>query len=282
MALPARPTKGQVNAFDTFETWGTAVSALAEAALPIKGTLGTADLNSIITPGIYFQSNGANSTLERNYPAQGLAFTVVVLPSAGAPGFVTQEAMVNAGGYVAKGKFARSVISAGSFSPWQFISSQRVDTTAGRAFYKWDHQNNREQLDATSDTGWRQVLNPGDILDMPNLAGFLRRTGYDVTFAIGETAAGTAPAGARTIFTAPTGFRFTSLGPIPSYATGDVVNPGTGALLNSVLKVPSVASAIVQLDVVVGARHAGSVSWKTLDSWPTILPGTAVGNIPNL
>lgn len=285
MSLPPLPAVGattKAENYDKITAWANAVGALALNALPIKGSLGTEDLNTILTPGIYFQSNGANATPERNYPANGLAIAVAVLPSAAATGFVTQEAMVSAGGYVAKGKFVRSVVSGGVFSPWQFAPTRRIGEIVGRALYTWDHLKNREQLEATSDTGWWRVIEPGAIADLPNMAGFITRRGYEVTFSIGETAVNATPltAGTRTIYTLPAGFKFSSIGPIPTYATGAIINPGTGALLQAALKVPSVASGVVQLDVLAGMRHAGSVSWRTLDPWPTIAPGTQIAPPP--
>lgn len=285
MALPPRPALGastKATNFDVIEAWMIDVGNKADNALPVKGALGSADLNTITTPGVYYQSNGALATLALNYPAAGRACTVEVFPSAAAAGFVTQEAMVSAGGYVASGKYVRSTTAAGVFSEWRFIPSQRIDTTAGRAFYTWDHVNNREQLLPTSDTGWRQVIAAGDVADMPTLVGYLRRVGYHVTFAVGESAVGSATAGSKTIYTLPSGFRFSPPSTVPSYAVGGLVNPGTGLDIAGGLKVPSITTGQVFLDVNSTARHAGLVSWETLDAWPTSLPGTAAGTIPNL
>lgn len=68
--LPVIP-QGKVSGLvDAIATLTTAVAAKAEAALSVvmRGSLGSVDLNTVLTPGVYRQAANANAQLQLNYP----------------------------------------------------------------------------------------------------------------------------------------------------------------------------------------------------------------------
>ncbi|WP_333812089.1 pyocin knob domain-containing protein [Timonella senegalensis] len=271
MALPARPTKGQVNAFDTFEGWAAGVSALAEAALPVKGSLGTLDLNTVRASGIYFQQTAGSAALDKNYPVVALIGVLEVVETTNTVlqrWTITQEGSVPA----TRGVYERSSRNSSmTWTPWTFISSQRIDLTVGRAFYSWDHVAQREQLDARSDTGVYDVL---DLLKNGWTAvafQLARYAGYQVEMRIVGLSGAAATSGV--IATLPTGFQIGSTGAGPR---GLVINPA------------GVVTGRIQLGSDINANSltvSGDVTllWRTNQQWPTVEPSTTkVGTIPNL
>lgn len=227
-----------------------------------------ANLNTIIAPGVYRQSAGANATAELNYPAPGVAGSLRVSPISSA--WLAQE-YIPLGTSATRpvyGYYLRKMQGEGVWAPWRFVPTQRVDQTAGRAIYTWDDVNNREQL-IYGDTGWRDVtslLLNGWTSEGPIL---LRRMLYSVELVM-----------LGLVDTASTD------------ATVLTILPGFQPVRNVVLRVVgdrgvTVRSAerdirIVRTGSRLGDQYNGaSVSWSTATSWPTSLPGTSTGGIPN-
>lgn len=252
-------------------------------ATGLNGTvLTTENLNTILTVGTYRQSqtSGVNATLENNYPYVGAYGTLHVMNTS-IGGDIWQEFHPQTYNTTADGRvFYRRAYSNGNWSPWRTYASSRWDQTAGRAMYHWDTLNTREQL-IYGDTGWRQVLSPGDIANMPNMQAYIRRVGHTVHFHAYETTAGGTASGATSLYVTPTGFRFV-LGASPGMIAGSVIDSGALPISGASIYLASAGTYTVTLRAVSGVRHYATISWTTTDSWPTTLPGTAYGSIPNL
>lgn len=225
--------------------------------------LGTSDLNTIVAPGLYKQgtSSGANSPLTANYPYQG-GYGVLMVTANGTDIVQTFYGQSYSGALDARIIYNRNR-SNGVWSPWRIQRSSRMDQAAGRALYVWDDLNNREQL-VYGDTGWRicSVINGWTgTLQMRRIGGVVYCTGSldGVNYTTDH-------------FLAPAvGFR-----PMDSSYVGTVSN---GAQSHA----RSIGYAAGDLYVAQGAKtsYFMSFSYPTTDAWPTILPGSAFGSIPN-
>lgn len=141
----------------------------------------------------------------------------------------------------------------------------------GRKITVWDSINKRQQL-IYGDTGWRDLsgslINGWTAGAVPAPAR-VRRVGYLVTiraYGLNGTAATAAAA-----FTLPVGFRPPN--------TEQVLLRGNGAnpILGSVDNVGNYSLPVGTEPV----NIFGGVEFLTTEAWPTTLPGTAFGTIPN-
>jgi hypothetical protein len=225
--------------------------------------LTTADLDTIQTPGIYRQATGGNATLALHYPSQNMTGVLEVHQSLSVAGFIMQRFTGYGGNNSQKMIYVRRLTS-GAWSAWTPFASQRVDTTAGRAIYTWDDVNNREQL-IYGDTGSRLV--PELLInDHAGTGGqpYLRRVGWTVSLNYGSA---TVVSSALDVITLPVGFR-------PERSLNHLV--ASGATMHGVIGQSTLRPTNAQ------TATRWSLTWTTLDAWPTTLPGTAVGTIPNL
>ncbi len=268
---PTDPTKAQV--------WvtGTAPTQQLEFYIPrgAKGEpggitlgtdLGTTNLNDIQVDGMYRQPSTANATALNNYPVVSRCSLMVQTVSTEGGGYKIQI-LIQLGSTV-RGEYRRA-LSNGVWSAWYFSTSQRVDQTAGRAIYVWDDLNSREQL-IYGDTGWRDVKGL-TINGWTSTVLQLRRVGHIVTLSGAITA------------TAATSDHYLPVQPgfTPSssiyhgVASGIQVPPtfrplGTNATNHYVTSGGTSGTYNIQ------------ANYPTTDAWPTTLPGTASGTIPNL
>lgn len=231
--------------------------------------LGTADLNTITADGIYRQTAHADATLARNYPTtMGGILTVMQMQSY----LVLQEYTALRGEGTGPSTVYRRELIATTWSPWKAYNSTRVSQTAGRAIYQWDDLNNREQL-VYGDTGVR-VITPnagwsvvsGQSLVLHRVDNVVTMSGYLTRAA--ETGS--------IITTAPMGFRPDRVRAflIPY---GSLTPPVTSLVIEA-----SSSGTITAIGTENLVNHYISVTWTTTDTWPTTLPGTASGTIPNL
>lgn len=166
----------------------------------------------------------------------------------------------------------------GTWSAWQFFGSYRVDQTAGRAVYKWDPVNNREQLiygdtglrNVSGDTNWvNAFVNTGVAVSGGVL--YIRRIDYRVDTLIQ--------------FTKTVGGSVTATSAIPAGYQPSTIYTNTGT--NSAIEIQRYyhpgggSSGIIQGNLPTGGAFSMQLSWVTNDAWPTTLPGTAIGVIPN-
>ncbi|WP_311210915.1 MULTISPECIES: pyocin knob domain-containing protein [unclassified Aeromicrobium] len=247
----------------------------AVQALSFNGTaLGTQDLNTVVSPGIYIQGTPANATLATNYPfASALCILEVYRLGVG----FTLQRITPTGGILsaARGIWQRRQ-NGGTWDPWRFIPSQRVDQTAGRAIYTWDDLNGRDQL-VYGDTGLRDVsslLVNGWALGSLGVV-LIRRVGVMVYLTAFNLDSANASAAAYANL--PVGFRPSTISVIPIKG---VASAGANAQdLNALARWNGELSAGITTR---SASVIVSGAWMTADAWPTTLPGAANGAIPNL
>jgi hypothetical protein len=221
--------------------------------------LSTTDLDQILTPGTYSVSNAVDvpGSMLRHLPFHE-AGSLIVTASQENAGVIIQTYITNTKNMYVRRKFS------GAWNSWRAYASTRVDQTAGRVIYTYDEVNAREQL-TWGDTGRRNITS-----SFPNPvsgAVYLSRNGMYVNLIMADyqdgSAAGTLSTAAGVI---PVGFRPQNwlYQPAPS-ARLLVIKSDGGLTMNS-------HSATV---------WQGGYTWRTEDAWPTTLPGTAVGSIPN-
>lgn len=239
------------------------VEGTANAALPVKGVIAAGtNLDTVTAVGVYSQPTAANATLALNYPVAAEGSLTV----AGVGSVRTQQYTVTAGTGAVRGTYIRRY-SGSAWEAWQFLPSQRVDQTAGRAIYTWDHLNQREQL-IYGDTGWRDIS--GLLLNGWTGTVFLRRLGHTVF--LRHNALNRASATGANFMTVPAGFASGA-----SDALSIVTRPVTG----STPAYGSLSGGTLGYTLTDGEPRASQLSWPTTDAWPTSLPGIASGTIPN-
>jgi hypothetical protein len=244
------------------------------------GTVLTGDLDLIKTPGVYRQSNSANALLANHYP------------KASEPGIMLVHDRTNDGLSVSQTyeSFSNTVqatykrvLSGGAWSSWKTYNAVRVAETAGRAIYQWDDLNNRDQL-IYGDTGWRDIsadIPAGLVVSSASnaVSPRIRRVGHTVQVELYLDCTG---ASVTTLYTVPAGFKnnptisrvgncftHTAIGSqLPPTAVVSYISGGSAIRTSTALPNPGT----VQF----------SATWTTIEAWPTVLPGTAIGSIPNL
>lgn len=163
-----------------------------------------------------------------------------------------------------------------AWQPWKVYGSQRVDNTAGRAVYTWDDIANREQL-IYGDSGWRDVT----ALVSPTYTATkvtLRRVGMQVTLNF-DGLKSTTETGNSTFMNMPAGFGTDLTNGLGNLRYG-LATELSGANPRIISPEPN-SSGMRFLSYTTGVALHGSLIYYTRDPWPTSLPGTAVGTIPN-
>ncbi|WNN94525.1 minor tail protein [Arthrobacter phage Lewando] len=238
----------------------------------VLGTsLGTADLNTILSAGVYRQ--GSSVPANCNYPTAELGVLVVQQPSANP--WLIQEYQP-AGGIAGKQgqAFYRRTYVGTTWSSWKAYNASRVDQTAGRVIYEWDDLNQREQL-TYGDTGWR-LLTPQNGWTASQVQ--LRRVGQTVHLLALQINGSAATTDAVTEVL-PIGFRANNW-PISLRVP---ITTGTGVITTNVAAV-DISTQTLRIfggSYTALTAHHVITSWVTNDAWPTTLPGTASGSIPN-
>jgi len=261
-------------------TWDD-VNNREQSVMPGPIVLGSANLNDITLTGKYIQPVGGSALPERNYPAlvRGVLDVTTVNAS---PLYLVQRFTPQSGTTLGvTGEWVRrcnDLASQAPWSPWRFVPTQRVDTTAGRAIYTYDDINGREQR-IYGDTGFRGIsslLQNGWVLGS---AGglFIRRTDDLVTL-IGYNLDGTAATSGGFLLTADLpGFLPVSGGHRFLVSRDNGTNVAVIGVSNQ-----TTGNVSTPTGFVVGSVAYWSISWQTAQAWPTALPGVASGTIPNL
>jgi hypothetical protein len=282
MALtPTDPTKAQL--------WinGTAPNQTLDFYIPrgakgepggiIQGTeIGTNNLNTILVPGMYRTALGSNVTALNNYPSGIIGVSVIVTVTQGnngAGGQLVQTVEPAAGIRLGQVMWKRGTSDNGTtWSTWRAFTSTRVDQAAGRAIYQWDDVNNRDQL-MYGDTGVRRVET-----DFKNgwtcAIASLRRVNNVISFGL-YTVNPTSQTNIAA-YTLPAGFKPASYG-------GNVAFPirYSGATNTDWMQITSAGDVQPPTGAISGNGYICVSTWTTTDAWPTTLPGTAQGSIPN-
>lgn len=170
--------------------------------------------------------------------------------------------------------FARRTKVSDIWMSWATFSSTRTDQTAGRAIYQWDDLNNREQL-IYGDTGWRDLT---PLLANGWTAQWMRIRRVNNTATLQFLNVGGADATTDTIFTLPIGFQ-------PSTGGYHLGLPFADSAPNnlSYIRIGGINFMLIKGRAAPYSTSVMStVSWDVYEPWPTTLPGTAVGTVPNL
>lgn len=268
---------------ETARSGAEAARDLALAGQFAGATLGTADLNAITSPGIYFQNDSAAATAVRNYPtAAPCSLEVLPWNRSANSNAVVQRLTVLGGPNAARVVYLRRWN--GGWNEWGALTIQRVDQAAGRAVYTWDPLNGREQL-TFGDTGQRDIsaLVAADDWNLSSAGhAILQRYGALCSLAFRARAARDLAPGTN-LLVIPTGFRVSGRAPgtVP-VSLGSVANPSGVAHVRA-MPVTNLSGAIdLRTSVTAGTEIALLLTWLSTEAWPTALPGSAVGSIPNL
>ena len=229
------------------------------------------DLNNIVTPGTYRNSDTASATLANNFPIAGVSGNIIVIATG--PSVVTQILYPINGAYGSRMMFMRSY-NTNSWTPWRTFNSSRIDQTAGRAMYQWDEVNLREQL-VYGDTGWRDISASNFVAGAGGSFLIRRMTGM-----VQASISATLPeglAGGTVFATIPSGFSPNNISAAYAYTRPSAsltqvtyrIQNGSGISLSA----PTWVNAWGALNI--------HMQWFTNDAWPVALPGTANGTIPN-
>lgn len=155
---------------------------------------------------------------------------------------------------------------------WRVTTRQRIDQTAGRTVHIYDDLNQREQI-IYGDTGWRTITGP--TVGGLQATAQIRRFGLFVQ-CFGNVGALPDGTPSSEVITLPAGFT----------ATGGTTSPYLP------FRAASTTNQVYMILNSTGIKYSGSwvganggvawqLSWFTGDAWPTTLPGTANGTIPN-
>ncbi|MGW8706063.1 gp53-like domain-containing protein [Brevundimonas sp. NPDC055814] len=111
--LPAIPQSKVSGLVDAIATLTTAVAAKAEAALSVvmRGSLGSVDLNTVLTPGGYRQAANANAQLQLNYPITNDGGSLLVVNPSTDTGYQTYHSRTT-------NRMWTRPFLAGNFYPW--------------------------------------------------------------------------------------------------------------------------------------------------------------------
>lgn len=269
MTLPTNIAVNQADHAQIHNTTNAEVNRIADlvAAAGVGATsLAALDLDTVTTPGNYYQTLSANVTLANHYPITGMAVTMIVAAAG------TSRVQIL---WPLDGTFNTKVIfqrrhNGTSWGAWGSYSSTRWSAAAGRTAYMWDTVNNREQL-VYGDTGWRDVLNAGWLINGWTATLLqVQRVGSEVTLMVeGLNAAAMTNVAFLSV---PTGF-------------GNADAAGFHRGLLHTTAVPAVTYRTSSSSIT-GATTAtpplfGTLRWRTLQAWPTTLPGVAFAGIPN-
>jgi hypothetical protein len=241
--------------------------------------LDATNANTVTTPGVYRLYGAGNITTALNWPQNGTMETAVVFVTLTASDWITQEVLPIGAQQASRVTYRRSMRQ-GIWSGWYATATSRVDQTAGRVIYQWDDTNNREQI-IYGDTGWRDVTT--SITAPFTCNGLrLRRNLNRVTIQWDSLTSGPSAAPTGSAFTAPAGFTVSNRD--PSYYGRAVLQQAANSVGNIWSYGWNSASLIPQQCIgswFNGVYFNGGFTYLTDDPWPTTLPGTALGTIPN-
>lgn len=235
--------------------------------LGVVGTvLGTVDLNLVTVVGSYTQSIAASATLARNYPIANSHGVLEVIATSG----VILQRYTPLGSAILSGVVyqRRYFTGTSTWTAWAALTSQRVDQAAGRAIYTYDDLNNRDQM-VYGDTGWRDVS--ANLANGWTGALYIRRVG--VTIEVVGRGLDSASATSSQLYTLPSGFMPPRDIPLFARPAASSAPPAYGSI--------GTAAIGVATGIALNGNSFQAI-YSTITSWPTTLPGTAVGTIPNL
>lgn len=166
---------------------------------------------------------------------------------------------------IAQWMIGRKYISEGRV-PFAVLSQQKVKETAGRTVHIWDHINQREQM-IYGDTGLRK-LTPNALFTDTGQEVTVSRQGSIVSVTGWRLAAPSTPAGETVVVNLPLGFRPHNLSRFAGNTFRDKFMAVSG---NGDVTITAPSEPVDHFNV----------TFRTVDPWPTSLPGSAIGVIPH-
>lgn len=231
---------------------------------------GDVNLNTLTQPGIYTLAASGSATTANNYPYVGATGALSVMARDTGNARLVQVLYPNTGStYAHNTVYIRARTSGDVWQPWRVIPTQRIDNSAGRAIYTWDEANTREQL-VWGDTGWRDIK-ALTINGWTSTSLLIRRVGSNVSLVGNITA------------TAATGDHFLPLQVGFAPTAGNYHGVASSNAVPPVFRPLGTDSVnhYVTSGGTSGTYHIQG-NFMTVSAWPTTLPGTASGAIPNL
>lgn len=230
--------------------------------------LGTADLNTIVTPGLYRVTQGANVNVALNYPVTVNATAVMLVYAVSATN-VVQRFEFTIGTLARRVEWHRTSSTGGAtWTSWDAFARQRVDSTAGRVIYTFDDVNFRDQL-IYGDTGRRDI---SSICSGTFSGGKLsiRRVGHTVDLYCVAYVPGVTGQFNMLESSLPVGFRPSNSRNFWGFQNSQPISVAVG-FDGSTINMTTVGSSYLV---------SFSISYTTTDAWPTALPGVADGGMP--
>lgn len=253
-------------AINANEQKANAAKGVADRAVP-KGSevTGITDANDLITTAVHRVISP--TTLENNFPVAG-TYGVLEVIERDFSGSVMQRYFSMSGLGSGTGFWVRLRISSGVWKEWSFYPQQRINKTAGLALYTYDPQANREQR-FYGDTGVRDItaLFP----EITSGAVRISRQGLMVSLTLNDVVLG-GQTGVVALTALPAGFW-------PANTENAVVTATSVAFARGQVQTTGV---IRFLSLTNSSIVNGTLIWRTNQTWPTTLPGTAIGTIPQL
>lgn len=229
------------------------------------------DFDTLAIPGVVRFGSDISINTALNRPMKAVGVLEVMTSTGIDSGAVFQRYSPYATSTRLIGTYVRARSANGVWSPWRFIPTQRVDTTAGLAVYTWDDVNNREQM-IYGDTGWRDLLSGvyPEWVGAPAVPRLrIKRQGSTVIVQVRLITTSLVLAGRRPIVDLPNGFISTNYGTV-----------GVGARSNNTPVIFNTQGLLNRFDVAsdkdwpVGTLLDGEARFTTDHPWPTTLPGT--------
>jgi hypothetical protein len=235
-------------------------------------SIGNVNLDTMVTNGIYKQTNGSYTNTANNYPVNGGIGTLSVQNAFDDTSRLEQTFhRITASPFTMTSRafWKRTKYDTSGWSPWYSYTSSRVDQTAGRVIYQWDDLNSREQI-IWGDTGWRDIKGL-TINGWTSTSLLIRRVGSSVSLVGNITATAATSDHYLPIQAGFAPFAGNYHGVASSTAVPPLFRPlGTDAVNHYVTSGGFSGTYNLQ------------ANYMTVSPWPTALPGTASGSIPNL
>lgn len=239
--------------------------------------LNTTDLNTVRTPGLYWNGSTVNALNPAlHYPpmvdVNGSVRGLLEVKSWSGGTSVIQEYTrlgtgVPTGLHRPRVTYSRYNLN-DDWTPWDATVTTRVDNTAGRVVYIWDDTTNREQL-IYGDTGWRDIS--AEVVGYKSGKIHYRRTDWTAHLIFEGALFQNVPEN-RTIYLPIPG----SSPPLSGYMT---LGSGMGAPAAHAFQYNYSGIHQVLLNANLSLPISGYVTFPIRETWPTTLIGTPIGGI---
>ncbi|AYD87235.1 hypothetical protein SEA_TENNO_23 [Arthrobacter phage Tenno] len=224
------------------------------------------DWNTLLTSGLFSATGSDMAGMPNSAPSMAIGVNIMV--QARSASVVTQLVWTVSNAH-SQIQFQRSFVS-GTWGPWKVYRNTNIDNSVGRVITLWDETGNRSQM-FYGDTGQRNIS--ASVTDASGGTLYLRRIGHMVSLAMAnlqftDTASGTLHSYTGLI---PTGFW-------PAVSSRFMLAQSMNT--NGIMTVNSNGDATLIKGTTNSLYH--ELMWTTTQPWPTALPGTASGGIPNI